>query len=260
MHIDGRLLPTQGAKRPRPAASESVAVIVQRGLPPGRSPEGEFVLLAFVPGKNDRLRGFAQSGDILRRKRSVFNGKIEPLLGDRKGKSLMDGSPVWDILNRVSERINPLHMLNPEEPDFRPSSCRTFHDITRFCHEKAVMEMFNFGRDHHFSEKSSKQLVCRVPMQWWVLNLDDGFSVDAPGKSVNLDDVVSIPMLALWEGIVAVPWEGPPPVDAGGFMSILLEATTNPALDPSLPTPYAGRFDGRNYFRFFRQNRDSRIG
>ncbi len=175
----------------------------------------------------------------------VFNGKIEPLLRNRVSpKSLMEGSAVMDILKRVSENIIPLHLLDAESSDFKPASCRTFHDLTRFCHEKAVREMFSFGKDHHFSERASKQLVCHIPMQWWVLNLDDGFREDVSGKFVNLDNIVSIPMLALWAGIVSVPWGGPPPVDSRGFMSILMEASTNPALDPSMPSPYSNR----NYF------------
>jgi pyruvate,water dikinase len=190
---------------------------------------------------------------------AVYEGRAECLLAavpERKG--LMVGTPVYETLKEVMSFITPLNLTNPDSPDFRPKGCRTLHDITRFAHEVSVKEMFALNRDKAITKYFIKRLATDVPMQWLVLNLEDGFKEEVPGNEVGLDNIASIPMLALWEGITAVPWEGPPPVDTRGFMSIVLRSAGGTDLATTGDTIYGNQ----NYFMISKYfcNLTSRLG
>ena len=248
----GVLVAAQASPRWASLLGRASAVIAEQGSAAGHlagvAREFDVPALFGVSGALDHLGdrlGEGQTVTVDADNRRVHPGRVETLLHNkRKPAKLMEGSPVLECLKEAARWITPLNLLDPDAPSFRADGCSTFHDITRYCHEKSVYEMFRFGKENRFPERSSKQLVCEVPMQFWILNLDDGFHEATDGRTVRLENIRSVPMLALWKGMTAVPWEGPPPVDAGGFMSVLMEATANPALDPSMGSPYAAK----NYF------------
>lgn len=168
--------------------------------------------------------------------RRVYDGRIDELLHDAPRRSNpMDGSPVQRTLIEVLKLIAPLSLTDPAAPEFQATGCRTLHDITRFCHEKSVIEMFDFGQRHHFDQAVAKRLRDTLPMQWWVIDLGEGLqpAYDHRRREIDITDIACPPMLAIWQGMHAVPWEGPPQPRLRNMLSFLLQATVRDGLTPA---------------------------
>ena len=174
---------------------------------------------------------------------NVYEGVVEEILKGKKTADAFAASPVLKQLRDMLQIATPLNLTDPRSPDFTPKGCKTLHDITRFAHEVSLRAMFDFSKETHFSDRSTRQLVCEVPMQWWIIDLEDGIKEGVKGKKVRIEDIVSIPMRAVWEGMTALPWEGPPPVDTKGFLSVMFGAMTDPSVDPAVRK----RFVDKNY-------------
>jgi pyruvate, water dikinase len=173
--------------------------------------------------------------------RKVYEGKAEALLraSPAGGISTIKGSPVYITLKRMLKHITPLNLTNPKGNNFTPDGCHTYHDITRFCHEKAVKEMFNSGKNNRKIRAGNRLVINDVPTQWWIVDLGDGLKGSMEKDTVKLENIASAPMLALWEGMTVVEWDGPPPIDTRGLMSIMVQSTMNRDLCASGQSSYA---------------------
>jgi pyruvate,water dikinase len=173
----------------------------------------------------------------------IYAGKAENLLtavpADRS--SMMKGTPIYHTLEGVLRHIAPLGLTDPESGSFTPGACRTLHDIIRYAHECALRELFDESRDAPFPKDAARRLVSDVPMDWLVLDLDGGVREGAIEATLGIGDITSEPLSALWRGITAFPWKGPPPVDTKGFVSILVESTMTPDLEPGRESAMGGR-------------------
>lgn len=167
-------------------------------------------------------------------------------------------TPQRALVRAAADSILPLTLLDPEAENFTPSGCRTLHDITRFCHEKSVEAMFDTQLEERGEQPPGKQLKAGVKLKYWLVDMGGGFIDGVATPHIDIKDIRSLPMLALWNGMSAIPWAGPPAPDGKGFLSVLARSASNPELDPLA----ANSMVEKNYFLVSRTfcNLQTRIG
>ncbi len=166
---------------------------------------------------------------------NVYAGEVAELLqAPRGGDEVVRQSRAFKVLERALKHITPLNLLDPRAENFRPEACRTYHDITRFAHEKAMEELFQMSAGRQ-SADGTRRLVSPLPLDLHLIDLGGGLSPEAADLvQVKPEHLRSRPMLAYWKGVTAVGWKGPKPVDLAGFLSVVMSAATDTNISEKL--------------------------
>ncbi len=156
----------------------------------------------------------------------IYEGKVEELLKEaKKDEDLFKETTIYKTLEKIIKLIVPLSLVDPESENFKPENCKTFHDITRFCHEKVMHEMFTMWNKYD-SEIHAINLVAGIPIGALILDLDGGLKEGL--KRATPDDILSIPLQAVLKGMTSMKWPEPPPVDAKGFVEMIAHSVSIP--------------------------------
>ncbi|MFV0349008.1 MAG: PEP-utilizing enzyme [Halodesulfovibrio sp.] len=134
---------------------------------------------------------------------TIYKGVLPALLQfSTAGADLYPTAPEYHTLRRLLRFIAPLHLVNPEAPEFSPAGCRTFHDLIHYCHEKAVDELAHFQeRRPGLGAIRTRRMHLGRPMDLRVLDISGGLVEDVADHPTR-DDVISDPFTAFLEGLL----------------------------------------------------------
>ncbi|NQU63199.1 MAG: pyruvate, water dikinase, partial [SAR324 cluster bacterium] len=134
----------------------------------------------------------------------IYDGIINELLEyESAGKDVFIELPEFIILRRILKNIASLRMIDPDHENFTAGNCRTYHDIIRFAHEKAIYELINSNTaSKKFSGVTSREVMLPIPLGLMAIDIGGGLiEPQALGQKISLDDIRSVPTRALLEGL-----------------------------------------------------------
>jgi len=105
----------------------------------------------------------------------------------------------------VLRYISPLNLVDPLMERFTPEGCKTMHDLLRFMHEKAVMELVDNALN---GLKGQAAMKLDLPIPAGIIVVDIGGGLDSTknlqgvSDSVIFEQVVSIPLKAVLRGMM----------------------------------------------------------
>ena len=155
----------------------------------------------------------------------VYAGRVEEALARVRDATPPERkSPALKRLASVSDLIVPLTLRDRLASGYSPRKCQTLHDMIRFCHQAAVEAMFALGDGAVRQGTPVHRLVSTVPIDCRLFDLGGGLRVGVRQGDVTIEDVVSVPLLALWRGLTdpRVRWRMTRPVSLTGFLSAVV--------------------------------------
>ncbi len=231
---DLRVFPQGGVLVARQTSSRFVEVMTRAAaiLTDVGSPTGHMASLSreyHVPTIVDAVRatdlpqGLVVTVDATNLK--VFEGRAEDIIvGGFRWLNPRTDLPSLALVERVVARVARLNLTDPSKNAFRAKNCQTYHDVARFCHEMAIWEMFNLNDYRKLSDKGlAFRLESEVPLGIYIIDLGGGLDSGTQGNTVKPDQILSVPMRALWKGMSTpgIQWGGARPIDLKGFLSVL---------------------------------------
>ncbi len=168
--------------------------------------------------------------------RTVYRGEVKELYYYSLSQEPIEETYEYRLLRRVLKKIEPLNLVDPSDRNFRPERCLTYHDITRFVHEKSVETIIDlhFYQNHDPGTASGK-LSWDQPLDLVIIDIGGGLK-DGRGKGREIlpEEVMSRPMQGLLKGM-AHPgaWSNEPmSIDVSSFMSSLTRTFSAEIMNP----------------------------
>jgi pyruvate,water dikinase len=116
------------------------------------------------------------------------------------------GDPLQRVLRRALACLSPLNLLYPSDPGFLIENCQTVHDITRFCHQKSMQELFETTAGLREQRRVGLRLRSEIPLRVNIVCLERDPAAFRGRSWVREDELISIPMRAFWSGMTQEGW------------------------------------------------------
>jgi len=137
--------------------------------------------------------------------RRIYKGRVSELLSYQAACAMnLEKTLEFRVLSRIQREVSRLHLVDPLIQEFRPEDCRTFHDLLRFIHETAVLELVELGRDEGCLTGKAMARPLDLPIQAGILVIDigGGIAEDHKAYRVPYSAIASKPFKAILQGML----------------------------------------------------------
>ena len=155
---------------------------------------------------------------------AVYPGRIASLLTAATAEPARD-SAYHQKIGSLLKYITPLHLTDPDAPDFKAQSCKSLHDIIRYTHENAVRTMFGLSDIASGASSRSRKLRSSLPVDVYLLDVGGGFASQAKSDGeLTLAELNCQPFISLWQGLShpEIDWDSHAHFDWKSFADISL--------------------------------------